>query len=66
MTKQKLKVLCGLFLFVVGVAGLLLPVVPGVPIILAGFALMGADHPLVRNLKQRLKNWTDRNKSGDP
>ena len=59
---HKLKIAFGFGLFIVGVVGTLLPVIPGVPIMIAGFALMGADHPLVRNLKARQKRWFDRKK----
>lgn len=54
---QKLKVALGIALCVVGLAGTIMPVVPGVPIILAGVALMGADHPLVVKVKNKLKHW---------
>jgi uncharacterized protein YqgC (DUF456 family) len=57
---QKLKVILGVALCVVGLAGTLVPIIPGVPILLAGLALMGADHPLVRGLKAR---FTGRRKS---
>jgi len=50
---QKIKVILGIALCAVGVAGTLVPIIPGVPILLAGLALMGADHPLVRSLKDR-------------
>jgi len=35
-------------LIVVGLLGLVLPVIPGVPLLLAGVAVLGQDHPLVR------------------
>lgn len=60
---QKVKVILGLVLCVIGIAGTLIPVIPGVPIILGGVALMGADHSLVRGLKERLKRWRDGKKS---
>lgn len=60
---QKVKVILGLVLCVIGIAGTLVPVIPGVPIVLAGVALIGADHPLVRGLKERLKYWRDSKKS---
>ena len=54
---QKIKVILGIALCAVGIAGTLVPIIPGVPIILAGCALMGADHPLVRSLKDRWHRW---------
>lgn len=38
---------CGYTLIAVGLAGVLLPVLPGIPILAAGVALLGAGHPLV-------------------
>ena len=60
---QKLKVILGMALCVVGLAGTLVPIIPGVPIVLAGLALMGADHRLVRGLKARLTRWRKRQRS---
>ena len=54
---QKIKVIMGIALCAVGLAGTLIPIIPGVPIILAGLALMGADHPLVRRVKLRWQRW---------
>ncbi|HET9915880.1 MAG TPA: hypothetical protein VFQ89_02155 [Candidatus Binatia bacterium] len=54
---QKIKVILGLALCAVGIAGTMVPIIPGIPILLAGIALIGADHPLVRNLKDRLTRW---------
>lgn len=59
---KKIKVGFGIALCVVGIVGTLLPVVPGAPIILAGLALMGSDHPIVRNVKERIKQWLERRK----
>lgn len=59
---QQLRVIVGIILCVVGLAGTLLPVVPGVPILLAGVALMGSEHPLVRIVRERFKHWLDRDK----
>jgi hypothetical protein len=38
----------GYLLLAAGVAGLLLPFVPGVPLLAAGVVMLGRDHPLVR------------------
>lgn len=54
---QKLKVFLGMALCLIGVAGTVVPVIPGVPIILVGIALMGENHPLVRKTKQQLQHW---------
>jgi uncharacterized protein YqgC (DUF456 family) len=56
---QKVKVILGIALCVIGTAGTLVPVIPGMPMIFAGVALMGTDHPLVRKLKERFQKWRD-------
>ncbi len=45
-------VLCGL-----GLAGMVLPVLPGIPLLLAGVALLGTNHPWVRPFMARLRLW---------
>lgn len=47
----------GLTLIGLGVIGIFLPIIPGAPLFIAGVALAGPDHPLVRGLKERLKQW---------
>lgn len=54
---QKLRLFLGVMFCIFGLLGVLLPVIPGVPIILAGLALIGPAHPWVRSLKERLKRW---------
>ena len=49
----------GLALCVIGLAGTLVPVIPGVPIVLAGIALIGTDHWLVVRVKNRFERWQD-------
>lgn len=48
-------------LIVVGLLGLVLPVISGVPLLLAGVAVLGQDHPLVRPalawLRRRREAW---------
>jgi hypothetical protein len=39
---------CGIALIASGIAGILLPVIPGIPLLAAGVALLGTDHALVR------------------
>ena len=48
----------GWILLVVGVAGLMLPVLPGVPLLIAGLVMLSADHRGARNCLRRLKLWT--------
>ncbi len=55
--KRSIRTAAGLVLLVVGVAGLVLPVLPGIPILIAGLALLGADHPLRVAITRRLERW---------
>jgi uncharacterized membrane protein YbaN (DUF454 family) len=48
-----LRSVAGLALIALGVLGILLPLMPGVPLLIAGVALLGADHP-VRAFVERL------------
>jgi len=41
---------------VAGVAGCLLPIIPGIPLIVAGVAILGTDHALVR----RSRAWLEK------
>ena len=38
----------GVLLVVVGLLGLVFPVIPGVPLLMAGVAVLGPQHPVVR------------------
>jgi uncharacterized protein len=53
---MKARKFAGYSLLVLGAAGCLLPLIPGIPLILGGAALLGRDHPVVRRwLPQRLR-----------
>jgi uncharacterized protein YqgC (DUF456 family) len=43
-----LREISGVALLVAGAAGIVLPIVPGIPLIAAGVAVLGTDHALVR------------------
>lgn len=45
-----------MILMVAGLLALPIPVVPGVPFIAAGAALLGNDHPRVRSVRTWLQN----------
>jgi hypothetical protein len=51
----------GYGLLVVGVAGVLLPIIPGSPFLIAAVALLGADHPVIRPWKERVNRWIKKN-----
>ena len=54
---QAARVVAGVLLAAVGVLGLILPIIPGVPLLIAGVALLGPEHPLVRPFAERLERW---------
>lgn len=41
--------ICGIVLIAAGVLAVPIPVIPGIPLIVAGAAMLGSDHPLVRS-----------------
>ena len=48
----------GWIFLILGVAGLLLPVLPGVPLLIAGLVLLSADHRWARYCLRKVKLWT--------
>ncbi len=40
---------CGIVLIAAGVLAIPIPVIPGIPLIVAGAAMLGSDHPLIRS-----------------
>jgi len=59
-----LKIAAGLALVIVGVAGLVLPLIPGVPLLIAGAAILGPRHPIIRPFSVRWRWWRKRRNSG--
>lgn len=53
------RVVMGVLLIVVGILGTLLPVIPGVPLLIAGVALIGPKHPLIRPYVERFERWRE-------
>ena len=47
---------CGFALIAVGLVAIPVPIVPGVPLIVAGAAMLGCNHPLVRICRTWLNN----------
>jgi uncharacterized membrane protein YbaN (DUF454 family) len=47
----------GWVLLMLGVAGLILPVLPGTPLLIAGLVMLSADHGWARNCLRRVKLW---------
>lgn len=62
--KPAVRNICGVALIGVGIIAMPLPILPGIPIVLAGVALLGREHPLItrcvrwlpKNLQEKLKN----------
>jgi uncharacterized membrane protein YbaN (DUF454 family) len=54
---QSVRTVAGIVLVVLGFLGLLLPVIPGIPLLVAGVALLGTGHPWVRPFIARLRWW---------
>lgn len=52
-----IRVIAGMLLIGLGLVGTVLPVIPGIPLLLAGVALLGTNHPWVRPFVARLRLW---------
>jgi uncharacterized protein len=53
--KERLRIAGAWGLIVLGVAGCVLPIIPGIPILAAGVAMLGKDHWLVRRCGEWLR-----------
>jgi uncharacterized protein len=58
-----LRTVAGVMLITIGMVGILLPIIPGIPLMLAGVATMGRDHPWLRPLMARLDGWRSRRRT---
>ena len=54
---RTIRTVAGLMLIGVGLIGLLVPVIPGIPLLIAGVALVGTNHPWIRPVIARLRAW---------
>ena len=54
---HQVRAVTGLTLIGLGVLGILLPIIPGAPLLIVGVALVGANHPWVRPFTARLRAW---------
>lgn len=56
-----LRTLVGWVCLVIGLLGIILPIIPGIPFLIAGLALLSTEHRWVRSLlvwtKRRLGRW---------
>lgn len=55
--RKSTRTVLGCLLLVAGIAGLLLPIIPGTPFLIAAVAVLGSDHPLIRPWKERVNRW---------
>jgi uncharacterized membrane protein YbaN (DUF454 family) len=64
-----LRAAAGLMLVSAGMLGMILPIIPGIPFLLAGLFLLGPDHPLSRRVRghrlvrpvfERLQRWRNK------
>jgi len=53
----RLREAAGLALLVAGLLGMVLPLIPGAPLLLAGVAVLGANHPIVQPWIERVRKW---------
>ena len=60
------RVVLGVLLLALGVVGCVLPIVPGIPLLIAGAALLGPRHWLVRPFADRLRRWRQRRAARTP
>lgn len=52
-----IRPILGVTLIILGALGMLLPIIPGIPLLIAGVALLGSKHPWVRPLMVRFRAW---------
>ena len=57
---RRLRQAAGVALLVSGTFGLLLPVSPGIPLLAAGMAVLGPEHPRLQTWIARLRQWQTR------
>ena len=53
--RPKVRKVCGVGLIAIGVPGLVLPILPGIPLILAGLIMLEVNHPWVHASKAWLE-----------
>jgi hypothetical protein len=53
----KLREATGFALVIAGLFGMLMPLIPGVPLLLAGVAVLGTNHPSIQPWIARFQRW---------
>ncbi len=54
---KAIRLILGVILLAAGLVGMLLPIIPGIPLLLAGVALLGSNHPWIRPFTARVRAW---------
>ncbi|HEU4389822.1 MAG TPA: hypothetical protein VFV34_18595 [Blastocatellia bacterium] len=57
---KRFRVIGGFALIVAGVLGVMLPIIPGTPLLIAGVALVGTDHPKIQFFVRWIERFTKR------
>jgi hypothetical protein len=57
---KRVRVIGGFALIVAGVLGVILPIIPGTPLLIAGVALVGTDHPKIQFFVRLIERFTKR------
>ncbi len=58
--RHQARTVLGFVLIGIGLLGLVLPLMPGIPLLIAGVALVGTNHPWIKPLKEHLTKWRAR------
>jgi uncharacterized protein YqgC (DUF456 family) len=61
----RLRSIGGWVLVIVGLLGLAVPVLPGIPLLVAGGALLGPEHRLVQAALRWWRGWRAPRRAGD-
>ena len=56
----RVRAVAGVAFLAIGVAGVVLPLMPGVPFLIAGMALLGSEHPISRAVAERVRRLRSR------
>jgi hypothetical protein len=51
------RLIVGSLLMLIGVLGTIVPIIPGVPVFVAGIAVAGSSHPVTRFVRKRWDMW---------
>ena len=62
---DRIREMVGLALLSLGLVGFVLPIIPGIPFLLAAMALLGPGHPRLKPWLSRIKRWLPLGRSAD-